>query len=255
MPPSARHPAGSPIEHPRERLLAYGPESLSTRELLSVLVASAPKRERAPSSDSGNGGGSGHDKRRAPAAEVPRLERATRLLRGFSTLRAMGSASARELQLDHGLGRVTALRLAAAFALGRRVDGERAPRGRHLRESGEIFAYFHARLRDLKKERFITVLLDGKNRVIREDLVSEGILTASLVHPREVFAPAIRESAGGLVLVHNHPSGDPEPSAEDLEVTRRLCAVGELVGIRVLDHVIIGDGRYVSFLERGMIDA
>ena len=97
------------------------------------------------------------------------------------------------------------------------------------------------------------MLLDSKNRVIREDLVSEGILTASLVHPREVFAPAIREAAGGLVLVHNHPSGDPEPSAEDLEVTQRLCAVGELVGIRILDPVIVGDGCYVSFLARGLI--
>ena len=91
--------------------------------------------------------------------------------------------------------------------------------------------------------------------MIREDQVSEGILTASLVHPREVFLPAIREAAAGLVLVHNHPSGDPEPSPEDLEVTRRLSAVGELVGIRILDHVIIGDGRYVSFLERGLINA
>ncbi len=89
--------------------------------------------------------------------------------------------------------------------------------------------------------------------MIREDLVSEGILTASLVHPREVFAPAIREAAAGIVLVHNHPSGDPEPSPEDHEVTARLCAVGELVGIRVLDHVVIGDGCYVSFLERGLI--
>jgi len=98
-------------------------------------------------------------------------------------------------------------------------------------------------------------MLDGKNRVIREICVSEGILTASLVHPREVFVPAIRESAAGIVLVHNHPSGDPEPSPEDLEVTHRLTAVGELIGIRVLDHVVIGDGRYVSFLERGLIDA
>ncbi len=98
------------------------------------------------------------------------------------------------------------------------------------------------------------MLLDGKNCVMREDLVSEGILTASLVHPREVFAPAIREAAAGIVLIHNHPSGDPEPSPEDLEVTRRLCAVGELIGIRVLDHVVIGDGRYVSFLERGLLD-
>jgi len=103
------------------------------------------------------------------------------------------------------------------------------------------------------KEQFWAVLLDGKNRVLREERVSEGSLTASLVHPREVFAPAIRESAGALVLVHNHPSGDPTPSVEDVEITRRLCAVADLVGIRVLDHVVVGDGAFVSFLERGLL--
>jgi DNA repair protein RadC len=213
----------TPLEHPGERLLAYGPESLSTGELLSVLVA---------------------DGAEAPAAT---------LLRNFPSLRALGLASAQELEAEHGLRPCTALRLSAAFALGRRLDAERTPRGHLLKESGEIFHFFHARLRDLRKERFIAVLLDAKNRVIREDLISEGILTASLVHPREVFRPAMREAAGGLVLVHNHPSGDPEPSPEDCEVTARLCAVGELIGIRVLDHVIIGDGRYVSFLERGLL--
>jgi len=221
-------PKVSSADHPRERLLALGAEALSTHDLLSVLVA---------------------DTARAPA---PRT--ALALLDGFGSLRAMAVASPRELEVGHGLGRVSALRLAAAFALGRRMRSERLRRGRLLRESAEIFAAFHERLRDLKKERFLSVMLDGKNRVIREDLVSEGILTASLVHPREVFVPAIRESAAGLVLIHNHPSGDPEPSPEDLEVTRRLAAVGELIGIRILDHVVIGDGRYVSFLERGLIE-
>ena len=216
-------------EHARERLLTCGADSLSTRELLSVLVTGI-RRQAAPGT-------------------------AARLLARYGGLRALSGASPGELHRQEGLGRVTALRLTAAFALARRLQGERMPRGRLLRESRQIFSCFHERLRHLKKERFISVMLDGKNRIIREDLVSEGILTASLVHPREVFAPAIRESAGGIVLVHNHPSGDPEPSGEDLEVTRRLCAVGELVGIRVLDHVIIGDGRYVSFLERGLIDA
>jgi len=108
-------------------------------------------------------------------------------------------------------------------------------------------------MRDLRKEQFWAILLDGKNRVLREERVSEGSLTASLVHPREVFAPAIRESAGAFVFVHNHPSGDPTPSVEDVEITRRLCSVADLVGIRVLDHVVVGDGAYVSFLERGLL--
>ncbi len=202
-----------------------GPGALTDRELLSILINSTD------------------------------VLRAEGLLRKYGSLRALARASVHELQSGVGrLGPVTSLRVVAAFALGRRVRTERLPRGRTLKSSGQIFEYFHERLRDLKKERFITVLLDGKNRVMREDRVSEGILTASLVHPREVFSPAIREAAAGIVLIHNHPSGDPEPSPEDLEVTQRLCAVGELVGIRVLDHLVIGDGRYVSFLERGLLD-
>lgn len=218
------------LDGARQRLLACGADSLSNRDLLSVVLPPG---------------------RNGESAAVT----AFRLLKRFGSLRALASASARELEQERGLGSASAVRLVAAFALGRRLLGERMAPGRLLRESAEIFACFHDRLRDLKKERFLTVMLDGKNRVIREDQVSEGILTASLVHPREVFAPAIRESAAGLILVHNHPSGDPEPSPEDHEVTRRLCAVGELVGIRVLDHVVIGDGRYVSFLERGLIGA
>ena len=209
----------SPTDDRRARLLTGDADALTTRDLLTLLA-----RESAH----------------------PLLER-------YGSLRALASASPNEWQAAHGVGPRTAVRLAAAFALGRRLHAERLPQGRLLKDSREIFACFHARLRDLKKERFLSVLLDAKNRVIRETVVSEGILTASLVHPREVFMPAIRESAAGLVVVHNHPSGDPEPSPEDVEVTRRLAAVGELVGIRLLDHVIIGDGRYVSFLERGMI--
>jgi DNA repair protein RadC len=125
--------------------------------------------------------------------------------------------------------------------------------GARFRSGADIFQHYHGRMRDLRKEQFWAVLLDGKNRVLREERVSEGSLTASLVHPREVFAPAIRESAGALVFVHNHPSGDPTPSVEDVEITRRLCSVAELVGIRVLDHVVVGDGAYVSFLERGLL--
>ena len=208
----------------RERLLSRGAEALTTRDLLGLLTA-------------------------RPVDPLP----ADALLQRYGTLRRLARASPLELVREPGVGRVTAVRVSAALALARRLHAERLPLGRRLHQSGEIFEAFHARLRDLRKERFLSVLLDAKNRVLREELVSEGILTASLVHPREVFGPAIREAAAGIVLVHNHPSGDPEPSAEDVEVTRRLCAVGELVGIRVLDHVVIGDGRYVSFLERGMI--
>jgi DNA repair protein RadC len=117
-----------------------------------------------------------------------------------------------------------------------------------------VFSHFHERLRDRKKEVFLTLLLDSKNRILREIQVSEGSLNTSIVHPREVFQPVIRESAAAVLFVHNHPSGDPAPSREDLELTSRLRDAGALMGVRVLDHIIIGSGRYVSLADRGLLD-
>lgn len=156
---------------------------------------------------------------------------------------------------DAGLTPAAARRLACALELGRRVHQAPLRPGEQLKTAEQVFRAFDPQLRNLKKERFLSVLLDARQRVIRVETVSEGILTASLVHPREVFAPAIRHAAASLVLVHNHPSLDPEPSPEDIEITRRLVAVGELVGIRIADHVVIGGGggRFVSFLERGLV--
>ncbi len=221
-PVRASRPADS---DPGLRLEGRGVEALSNPELLSLLLGNAGLRR------------------------APRL--AHDLIESYGSLRGLARASARELIVCHGLGRTTARRVVAALGLGKRVASEPLVRGARLASSQQIFEAMHVVLRDVQKERFLTVLVDGKNRVLAEVTVSEGILTASLVHPCEVFAPAIRAAAAGMVLVHNHPSGDPEPSPEDHEVTRRLVAVGDLVGIRVLDHVVIGDGRYVSFLERG----
>jgi DNA repair protein RadC len=139
----------------------------------------------------------------------------------------------------------------AALELGRRAAAiplaARAP----VRDAAAVFAHFRGRLPQLDREVFYVLLLDGKNRVQGEVRVSEGSLTAALVHPREVFAPAIRAAAAALVLVHNHPSGDPTPSAEDRAITERLRQAGELIGIRVLDHVVIGRGSYTSMAEAG----
>jgi len=218
-----------PADRPRERLLRLGPEALSPAELLAVLL--------------------GTGTRGATAVEV-----AQRLLEETGGLRRLSTRTPREIAAVRGLGAARAARVVGAFALGRAVGGIRLQPGARFRSGSDIFRHYHSRLRDLRKEQFWTVLLDGKNRVLREERVSEGSLTASLVHPREVFSPAIRESAGALVFVHNHPSGDPTPSVEDVEITRRLCAVADLVGIRVLDHVVVGDGTYVSFLERGLLE-
>ena len=172
----------------------------------------------------------------------------------YGSPRNLFSATEGELRAK-GVPKGSARRLAAVADLAREWGSERLQPGARFRSGADIFKHFHLKLRDLKKEQFIVVLLDGKNRVLREVRISEGSLTASLVHPREVFSVAIRESAGAVVFCHNHPSGDPTPSVEDVEITRRLCAVADLVGIRVLDHVVVGDGSYVSFLERGLLGA
>ncbi|MCK6479120.1 MAG: hypothetical protein L6R43_02900 [Planctomycetes bacterium] len=170
----------------------------------------------------------------------------------YGSPRALFCATEGEMRAN-GVPKGSAKRLAAVADLCREAASERMQVGARFRCGSDIFKHYHHRLRELKVEQFWTVLLDGKNRVMGECMTSQGSLTASLVHPREVFAPAIKQSAGALVFVHNHPSGDPTPSVEDVEITRRLCAVADLVGIRILDHVVVGDGSYVSFLERGLL--
>ncbi len=189
-----------------------------------------------------------------PGAATPRAAKGARsLLQSAGGLRRLSRLAPRELRALPGVGSVRAARLAALFTLARRVMSERMTTGDPFVSPRQIFDHYHARLRDWKREVFLVVLLDARHRVLREEIVSEGSLTNSIVHPREVFGPAVRESAGAVVLVHNHPSGDPAPSDEDLAVTRRLMAASDLLGIRILDHVIVGDGAYTSFKESGML--
>ena len=169
------------------------------------------------------------------AGGVERLDRLDR-----RTWAALGERSGRR-----------AATLAAALEVGRRAAATPLRAGGPVKDAAAVHAHFRGRLPQLDREVFYVLLLDGKNRVQSEVRVSEGSLTAALVHPREVFAPAIRDAAAALILVHNHPSGDPTPSAEDRAITERLRQVGELVGIRVLDHVVIGRGRYASMAEEG----
>jgi DNA repair protein RadC len=149
-----------------------------------------------------------------------------------------------------GLSSLRSMRLAATFALARRVEAARRSPRPDLRSPARVHALLSGTLRGLAHETFHVLLLDGKHRLRRREQVSQGTLTASLVHPREVFGPAIREGAAALIAVHNHPSGDPEPSAEDLAVTRRLVQVGRILGVPLLDHVVIADAGYVSIRDR-----
>ncbi len=212
----------------RARLVHEGGDALSNDELLSLILSGTE-----------NG--------------TPARRRARHLLARVGTLRRLSTRSWSELQAIRGIGPTHATRLLALFVLARRLMSERLQPGAAFVSPRQIFDHYHANLRDRKHELFLVVLLDARHRVLREEIVSEGSLTTSIVHPREVFGPAVRESAGAVVLVHNHPSGDPSPSDEDVAVTRRLVRASELLGIRVLDHIIVGDGTYASFKEQGLL--
>jgi DNA repair protein RadC len=217
-------------DRPREKLLARGSESLSDAELLAIVLRT----------------GDGTSGKTA-------LDHARQLIKKFETFRGIASATTTELCDFKGIGPAKAAAVKAAMEISRRYATEQFSRGKTFSRSNDVFAHFHQRLRDKKKECFFILLLDSKNRAMREERISEGTLTSSLVHPREAFAPAIRESAASLILIHNHPSGDPTPSREDDEITHRLVEGGKLLGIGVLDHIIVGQGRYYSFADEGRL--
>jgi DNA repair protein RadC len=211
-------------DRPRERLEALGAEALSDAELLALLLRT---------------GGRGADA----------LAVASQLLAVHGGLSALARAGGRGLAGTAGIGPAKSATLRASLELGRRLAARRLEAGRPIRGPADVFRHFHPHLRHAAQERFLVVLLDGRHRVLRQELVSQGTLTASLVHPREVFRPALRESAAALVLVHNHPSGDPTPSREDREITERLMKAGEILGIPVLDHVVVAERGYCSLGE------
>jgi DNA repair protein RadC len=215
---------------PRERLRRLGPDALSDAELVALVLRT---------------GG-----RSADALEVARD-----VVHRCGGLRGAGRAAPRELSASVGMGPAKAASLRAAFEIGRRIAAQRLSIGDPIRTPDDVHRHFYERLRDAERECFITLLLDGRQRVLREVLVSQGTLTASLVHPREVFRAAVHDAAAALILVHNHPSGDPSPSREDHEVTRRLARAGEIMGIRVLDHVVVAEHGYYSFQESGQLSA
>jgi DNA repair protein RadC len=214
-------------DRPREKLLDHGAAALSAVELLAVLLRT------------GTEGGTVLDQARAV------FERCGHRLRG------LGGLGLRELCSVKGVGPAKAAQLLALVELAKRFGEEEFAPGMAFKGSHDVYAHFRARLADERHEQFFAVLLDNRNRKIKDVRISQGSLTASIVHPRDVYLPVIRESAAAVIFVHNHPSGDPTPSAEDFEITRRLREVGELVGVRVLDHLVIGRGRYVSFVDDG----
>lgn len=172
---------------------------------------------------------------------------------GQSTLLDLVGQSADELAEVYGLQLAEAVRLEAALGLAGYVRCARQPERPSMQSAQQVYRFFGARLGALQRETLQALLLDGKHRLRRWVTISVGTLTTSLVHPREVFRPAIRSAAAALILVHNHPSGDPEPSLEDIKVTRRILEASSLLGIPLLDHVIIGRGAFSSLRERAAL--
>ena len=187
---------------------------------------------------------------RTGAAETARAEAALKACRG---LRGLLASTPDELK-TLGFSDAAAARVQAIAELCRAWAQETVVRGSQFRHGQDFYDHFHLRLRDLKREVFIVTLLDQKHCLIGEETVSSGSLTETLVHPREVFAAAVRARAAAVAVVHNHPSGDPTPSPQDKAITKRLESAASLLGIRLLDHVIIGDGRYYSMVEEGLLE-
>jgi DNA repair protein RadC len=171
------------------------------------------------------------------------------IIERFGDFRRLAAAGVGELCAVKGVGPVKAAQILAALEIAKRYGEFEFKPGQALRGSGDVYAHFRERLASESREHFYAVLLDNKHRKIKDISVSQGSLTASIVHPRDVYLPVIRESAAAVIFVHNHPSGDPTPSSEDRAVTDRLQRAGELLGIELLDHVVVGDARCFSFAE------
>ncbi len=211
-------------ERPRERLSQLGAESLSAQELLAIILRTGTEKENV-------------------------ISMANRLLKEYG-LKTLSQASTIELQKIFGIGEAKACQIVACFELGKRLSAYREEPKPHIKNAEDVAKLFMERFRGMNKECFNIINLDSKSRLINHQTVSVGNLSESLAHPREIFHSAIKSSASRVILVHNHPSGEPSPSEADLQLTERLIEAGELLGINVLDHVIIGDGKWWSWREK-----
>lgn len=216
---------------PREKLLEHGENSLHDHELLAIILGNGTK-------------------------DTSALELANQLLEKFQGLRHLREASLEELRQAKGIGSAKAASIKATFEIGRRLAID--VNNRILIKSPEdvqqiVNQFLSPAMRDYDREHFVVLYLDRKGGLIVKEDVSVGGLHSSIVHPREVFKTAVKRSAASIILAHNHPSGDPAPSREDIDITRRLIEAGRIIGIEILDHVVIGDSRYCSLKEKGLI--
>jgi len=207
---------------PRERFLKHGKEALSDAELFAIILRTGTINENV-------------------------VDMSNRLIKEYS-LEKLFDCSLKELQKIKGIGPSKAMQILAMAELGKRYANSKKPI-KKITNAEDVFNLFHERLKDEKQEHFYTILLNNQNNIIKEEFISKGVLDAAIIHPREVFKPAIKNSTSKMILIHNHPSGNPNPSNEDLEITKKLIEAGKLLDIKVLDHVIIGNGSWWSWVE------
>ena len=217
-------------ERPRERLIKFGEDKLSNAHLLGILI------------------GSGDRTAKKNAVDLSRD-----LLNMFNDFNKIDQASITELCQVKGIGFAKAAQIKAALEVGKRMSSQSSGKKKKMETSRCFVKHYTPFMKNLKKEIVKLVLLNPKLFVIKDLTISEGSLNASILHPREVMIPAIRESAASFAVIHNHPSGDPSPSQQDMEITHRLNKTGQIIGIKMVDHIIIGDNKYFSFSDEGLL--
>jgi len=215
-------------ERPRERLVKYGVEYLTDAELLGIILVKGYQGKTS-------------------------VEAAKDLLSETKSLRKLDSLSYPEMSSVKGIGLAKFAQIKAALEIGKRLLRETNLPKKKIHNALDLVNYYGPCMRDLKKEKFKVILLDVKNKIIRDIDISEGSLTESIVHPREVLKEVIKESAASVIFLHNHPSGESNPSKNDLDITERLASACELVGVKVLDHIILGEDNYFSFAQEGLL--
>ena len=202
--------------------MKYGAEALSDAELFAIILRTGTKEENV-------------------------VEVANKLISEYG-LDKLFECSLKELRKIKGIGNTKAIELLTIAEIQKRINNSKNP-VKKISRAEDVFNYFYEKLKDEKQENFYVLILNSQNNIIKEQLISKGVLDAAILHPREVFKPAIKNSASKIILVHNHPSGNPEPSSEDLDVTKQLIDAGKLIDIKILDHVIIGEGKWWSWVE------
>lgn len=215
-------------ERPRERFVKYGANSLSNQELLAILLRTGTKKKSA-------------------------MSLATNILQKFESIKNINDATIEELLSINGIGTTKAVQVLCAIELGKRIMTHIPNNSFSIRSPEDCANLLRNELKHLKQEHFMCVYLNVKNEVITKKTLFIGSLNRSIVHPREVFKEAVKRSAASIICVHNHPSGDPTPSQNDINVTKRLLEVGKIMGIDVLDHIIIGGDNFVSLKEKGEV--